>query len=277
MIEPYLHELALAAANKSPIFSGTTYTYNNATGVVTPTYAVGDHASIAAGDVLVDISTGASALISAGGVATFTVQSGLSALFDGADFEVHRLPSNVTGSRNLGGGFDHPPKTLYWRCRRVGTGAQTATFQWYVWLPSVRRWSIVGSTVTVTLPFAGAEVEIIGEAKRRGPLGEGTLYTYNNVTGAISAITFSGGFAAANVSAGMLIVDSTTKVGASITAVDPAGTLYAAAGLSASLDGGAFAIVAGGGVPADCCVYPYVSAIAGAPKYVNALSRVLFE
>lgn len=272
--DPSFNETTLTAANTSPILAGTSYTYVNATGVVfNSVFSTGTTTSVAAGDVFVDLSTGGTALVSTSGATTVTLQAAITTAVNGGSFEIHKKPSNLTGSRALGATV--APKTLEWYVDFLGTGTNPSlTLQWYVWNPSAGRWR----TVSASGVYGANDPQSFALSSEAWSMPQmkanGTAYTYTTAAGTVTSVTFTaGGYY--HVRAGQRMMDKSTKYVTDITATLPTSSKWwTATGLATGLDDGAFFIRP---QVEDVWVYPYVSAYTGTPIQASIFSRTVNE
>jgi hypothetical protein len=155
--------ISLTAANTNPIISGTAYTYNSTTGVISSVTFSGGRtidADVQVGDTLIDVSTGGKTTITAINTDDdeFTIASGLSADFNGGDFRIHQNPNSNTALisaanrkiYSVASNVDLVPDSLIWRIFFVGGTSPTATIQWYGWIPSLLVWAVLDASVTAS-------------------------------------------------------------------------------------------------------------------------------
>lgn len=154
--------IPLTAVNLSPIITGTAYTYNNTTGVVSSiTFAASwDHDDVKVGDTFIDITGGGKATITAVNTTDdeFTIAAGLSAQFDGDSFQIHQNPNSNTALiaandrklYSLNSTLDYVPDELIWRVSFIGGTSPTATVQWYGWCTTLRKWVVIDSSVVAS-------------------------------------------------------------------------------------------------------------------------------
>jgi hypothetical protein len=226
--------VATAAAVVPPVLLGT-YTYDNGTGVATLTITTGANANLAIGDILVDLSLGASAVITAvdTGAGTATIKSGLSGIFNGGNFAIHKIPANLAtvGKAAKAIGSANPVTTIEWSASN--SDLTSFVVRPYVWSVRKNKWGAKGDgTVTVSTD-ADYRTQIRGVNPMVNYAG-GSVYDYNNTTGAITGVTYNTGYSIDDVVAGSYFYAPATNTSTQILAVDRAGTIYVAASLGAA-------------------------------------------
>jgi hypothetical protein len=166
--------IGITAANTLPIISGTGYTYNNTTGVISSITYSGSRtiADVKVGDTAIDVSTGGKATITAVNVDDdeFTIAAGLSASFNGADFQIHQNPNSNTALiaaadrsiYSVNSKASIVPDTLIYRLYFVGGTSPTATLQWYAWHTGLKVWVTVGASGNVAAGGNTATLAIEG-------------------------------------------------------------------------------------------------------------------
>lgn len=277
------------AVNTPPILTGTAYNFNAFLAGVntldTFTFSVGAIANVAAGDLFVDRSTGATGLIasvnSGGGSLTINTPSTAAALFDGGAFEIHKAPKNLsTAGRKARPIVDADTATLV--CVAYTPAGTSFVWQAYVWNPTTGRWYPQGGGTSTTTAGTAVPYQVALAVDGYSPrIAEGTAYTYNNTTGKVTSITFKNADSIWSVYAGAIFV--LEKAGAysqatraTIRAVDYANATIVldAALTTATMDGHSFYIEP----PQNSCMLDfYVSAVTGTTPFCRISNKVVLS